>query len=338
MINVYIDPNSYFHLNNELFRKDSRYNLNDCLAGARLLRDYSQERGINLNTIDFWNKAVATDKDVLVSSDHKHFLRKIYWKFKNKNYPIINPNRFKRKILFHFEPPVVMPEIRYIAKKTLKIYDKVFFTWKINNPKIHYFHSSQAHDEIFPDYWERRERGFLTMINANRKAFPRYKELLTERVRAIIFFSQTKDIDLYGFDWDKPPLFPYWFYKSAITKVYKGPVKDKYKKLSEYNFALAFENCQLPGYITDKIFDCFFVGTVPIYLGAPDIKEYIPENCFINMRNFKNYQELREFLKSLTKTEIQNYKENGRRFLESEQYKPFTNEHFARIFVEACIN
>lgn len=338
MLNVYLDPNSYFHLNNELFKKDSKYNLNDCLAGARLLRKYCRERGINLNTIDFWNPALATDEDIYVSSDHKCFFRKLYWKIKNRRYLIIKLGKFKKKVLFHFEPPVVMPEIRWGIQNLPEIYDKVFFTWKINNSEIDYFHTPQAHDGIFPDYWKRTDRGFLTIINSNRKAIFRYKELLTERIRAIIFFAQTGDIDLYGRDWDKPLPFPYWFHKNIIKKVYRGSVEDKYRKLSEYNFALAFENCQLSGYITEKIFDCFFAGTVPIYLGAPDIKEYIPENCFIDMRKFKNYEELRKFLKSLTEADIQNYKENGRRFLESEKYTPFTKEHFAKIFVEACIS
>jgi len=339
MLNIYIDPNSYLHLNNALFQKDSECNLNDLLAGARFLREYCRKKDINLNTIDFWNPAVATNEDIYVSSDHKRFIRRIYWKFKNKNYPvIINFNKFKKKILFHYEPPNVMPEICCDIKGLTKIYNKVFFTWKTGIPKINYFYFPQSHDRIFPDYWKRAERRFLTIINSNRKTIFRPKELLTERIRAIIFFSKTNDIDLYGFDWDKPPLFPYWFHKSAIKKVYKGSVKDKYKTLSEYNFALAFESCSLGGYITDKIFDCFLVGTIPIYLGAPDIKEYIPENCFIDKRNFKNYEELREFLKSLTESEIKTYKENARRFLESEKYKPFTKEYFAKIFVEACIN
>ena len=338
MLNTYIDPSSYVHLNNILFEKDSKCNLNDLLAGPRFLRKYCQERGINLNTIDVWNSAIATDEDIYVSFDHKRFFRKIYWKFKNKNYPIINPKRFNKRILFHFEPPNVMPEICCGIQGLTKIYDKVFFTWKINNSKIYYFHFPQSHDGIFSDYWKNTERKFLTIINSNRKTIFRHKELLTERVKAIIFFSQTKDIDLYGFDWNKPPLFPYWFQKNTIKKVYKGVVEDKYKKLSEYNFALAFESCSLKGYITDKIFDCFLVGTVPIYLGAPDVENYIPKNCFIDRRDFKNYGELRKFLKSLTKSDIQVYKESGRRFLESEQYKPFTKEYFAKIFVEACIN
>ena len=340
MLNVYIDPNSYFHLNNELFRKDSKYNLNDCLAGARFLRNYCRERGINLNTIDLWNPAKADPADIYVSFDHKFLLRKFYWKLKNKNYQIINPKRFKKKILFHFEPPVVMPEIRYLVKKTLKIYDKVFFTWETGIPEIRHFHTSLPipDNRVFLNYWANTNRSFLTLINSNRRLLSYYRELLTERIRAIIFFSQTGDIDLYGRDWDKPLPFPYWFHKNTIKKVYKGAVEDKYKKLSEYNFALAFENCELPGYITDKIFDCFYAGTVPIYLGDPDVEKYIPKDCFIDMRDFKNYTELRKFLKSLTESEIKTYKENGRRFLESERVKPFTKEYFAKIFVETCIN
>ena len=149
------------------------------------------------------------------------------------------------------------------------------------------------------------------LILANRKRLPFQRELLGDRIEIIEFFSRTKEIDLYGVDWDKYPPFPYWFYKSALQKVYKGKVKSKHQKLSEYNFALAFENCELPGYITDKIFDCFYVGTVPIYLGDPDVEKYIPKDCFIDMRDFKNYEELKTFLKSLTESEIKKYKEKG---------------------------
>jgi len=340
MINVYIDPASYVHLNNIFFSDDSKYNLNNCRRPFIFLKEYCRERGINLNTIDLWNPVAANPKDIYVSFDHKFLFRKIYWKLRNGNYPIINPSRFKKKILFHFEPPVVIPEIRYLTEKILKIYDKIFFTWETGIPEIHHFHTPLPIPDngVFPDYWANTNRGFLTLIHSNRRTLFRYKELLTERVRTIIFFSQTKDIDLYGFGWEKPPLFPYWFHKNTIKKVYKGTVEDKYKKLSEYNFAFAFENCELSGYITDKIFDCFYTGTIPIYLGDPDVEKYIPKDCFVDMRDFKNYEELKRFLKSLTESEIKTYKDNARLFLESEKIKPFTKEYFSNIFIEACIN
>ena len=342
MLNVYLDPTSHVHLNNVLFIEDSKYNINNVARGPHIfLKKYCREKGINLNTIDLWNPARANTTDIYVSFDHKFLLRKLWKLLKNKNYPIINPNRFRKKILFHFEPPVVIPEIRYMYKKIKKIYDKVFFTWKTGIPEFRYFLTPQSvvDNGVFINYWTKTNRKFLTLINSNRRLFSYHKELLTERIRAIIFFSRTNDIDLYGFDWDKLLTFPYWFHKNIIKKVYKGSIQNnKYKKQSEYNFAIVFENCELLGYITDKITDCFYTGTIPIYKGDPDVKKYIPKDCFIDMRDFKNYVELRKFLKSLTQSEIQSYKENGRRFLESERIKIFTKEHFAKIFVEACLN
>jgi len=339
MINVYIDPLSFIYLRNNLFGEDEKYKKDNTLSSWFFLKKYCGERGLILKTIDFWDSSKTDESDIYVSIDHKRFARRIYWKMRNKRYPInVDLTKFKKRILFHFEPPIVMPEISYGLKKLTKIYDKIFFTWKTGVPGINYFYFPQFFDGILPEYWNQRKRGFLTIINSNRKPIFRYKELFTERVKAILFFGKTNDIDLYGFNWDKPPLFPYWFQKKAIKKVYKGSVENKHQILSKYNFALAFENCELPGYITEKIFDCFYSGTIPIYLGAPDIENYIPKDCFINKRDFKNYEELKNFLKSLTESEIQRYRENGRRFLESEQYKVFTHNYFIKKFVEACIN
>ena len=340
MQNVYLDPNSYVHLNNVFFAKDDRYNINNCREPFIFLKEYCFQRDITLQTIDLWDSARATPSDIYVSFDHKFFPRKWYWRLRNNRYPMVNPNRFARKILFQFEPPVVAPEIKYLINATLKIYDKVFFTWETGVPGIHYFHTPLHIPDagIIPDYWVNANRKFLTLINSNRRMLSYHKELLTERIRAIIFFGKKGEIDLYGRDWDKPLPFPYWFHKRAVQKVYKGTVANKYEKLSEYNFAFGIENCQLPGYITDKIFDCFYVGTVPIYLGDPEVEKYISKDCFIDMNDFKNYHELRKFLKSLTESDIKTYKDNARLFLDSEKVKPFTKEYFSEIFVNSVLN
>ncbi len=336
MVKVYIDPGSYVDLENILFSKNNKYNVNNSYGPFIFLKKYCEDKGVSLDTIDLWDPAESSDQDIYVAFEHKFILRKLYWKFRNKKYPIVDIKKFKKRILFQFEPPVVVPEIRFLIKKTTKTYDNVFFTWETGFSNIKHFHTPLPFPKkkIIPECWSNGGRKFLTLINSNRTLISYYKELLTERIRAIIFFSKTGDIDLFGRDWQKPLPFPYWFYKSAIEKVYKGAIEDKYEKLSQYNFAFTIENCEMPGYITDKIFDCFYVGTVPIYLGDPYVEKYIPKNCFIDMRDFKNYEELRKFLKALTQSEVQTYKENGRRFLESEGIKPFTEEHFAETFVK----
>ncbi len=88
----------------------------------------------------------------------------------------------------------------------------------------------------------------------------------------------------------------------------------------------------MPGYITEKIFDCFFAGTIPIYLGAPDIEKYIPKDCFIDRRNFAGYGELYTYLQSLTAKDIASFRDAAREYLSSEQYRPFTKENFAAQF------
>ena len=339
-MNVYIDPNSYVHLGNTLFEESTTYNRNGCLKPYSYLRNYCGKRGIDLKTIDYWDGNKAGKGDVYVAFDHKNIGRKAYWKLKARNYPLADLDNFERKILFQFEPPVVMPEIKFYLKTGawFRVYDKVLFTSKMEDERYIYFHTPQAHEEVFPELWNNSERKFLTLINSNRKSFSRYKELLTERVRAVAFFSENSEIDLYGFDWDGLPIFPYWFHKKKIDKVYQGAVESKYKTLSNYDFALAYENCAMEGYITDKIFDCFFTGTVPVYLGATDIEKYIPKNCFIDMRKFNNYKDLRSHLKSLSRSEIKKYKENARSFLESEAFKPFTKKRFAELFVDIIKN
>ena len=118
----------------------------------------------------------------------------------------------------------------------------------------------------------------------------------------------------------------------AARRAYKGPAISKAQTLGEYTFALCFENAVIKGWITEKVFDCFFAGTVPIYWGAPDITNYVPENCFIDMRRFANYEELRTFLRSLEPKDILQFKENAKTFLASDRYSPFRKESFVEIF------
>ena len=54
----------------------------------------------------------------------------------------------------------------------------------------------------------------------------------------------------------------------AARRVYRGIATSKAEVLGKYTFALCFENQILKGWITEKIFDCFFAGTIPILRGG----------------------------------------------------------------------
>lgn len=55
--------------------------------------------------------------------------------------------------------------------------------------------------------------------------------------------------------------------------------------IQNYKFAFVCENSLANGYITEKIFNCFFSRCVPIYNGSPKIESYIDKSSFINVNN-----------------------------------------------------
>ena len=75
---------------------------------------------------------------------------------------------------------------------------------------------------------------------------------------------------------------------------------DKFKVLNKYKFAVCFENAYHPlwswDYITEKILDCFKAKVIPIYYGCYNIEKIIPPELYIDYRQFKNDDELSEYL------------------------------------------
>ncbi len=83
--------------------------------------------------------------------------------------------------------------------------------------------------------------------------------------------------------------------KRVFDRVYRGPIPpdDKIRRLRDYRFSIAYENTgNVPGYLTEKIFDCFAAAVVPIYLGDPEVGKTIPPACFIDRRNFASHEAL----------------------------------------------
>ena len=83
------------------------------------------------------------------------------------------------------------------------------------------------------------------------------------------------------------------------TKIGSGP-SAKHTLIARYKFTLAFENSICTDYVTEKFFDPLLVGSVPVYLGAPNVEEYAPgENCYIDATRFESPRALARFLVEL---------------------------------------
>jgi hypothetical protein len=78
----------------------------------------------------------------------------------------------------------------------------------------------------------------------------------------------------------------------------------KLEALPKYRFCLAFENAIAPDYVTEKFYDPLLAGSVPVYLGAPNIAEFAPvEGCYINAADFAGPAELAAYLLQLNRDE-----------------------------------
>ena len=98
-------------------------------------------------------------------------------------------------------------------------------------------------------------------------------------------------------------------------KSYKGATSNKHETLSKYKFSICFENSITTGYITEKIFDCFYAGTIPIYYGDPNVKESIDPDSYIDFRKFDDYKDLELFVKNISEQEYNKIKNAGKDFI-----------------------
>ena len=60
-------------------------------------------------------------------------------------------------------------------------------------------------------------------------------------------------------------------------------ISTKEEGLCDYMFSVAIENGQYETYFTEKILDCFATGTIPVYLGAPDIGNIFNKEGIIDL-------------------------------------------------------
>jgi hypothetical protein len=62
----------------------------------------------------------------------------------------------------------------------------------------------------------------------------------------------------------------------------KTPIKYKEESVKDYYFSIVIENSKTTNYFTEKILDCFAMGTIPIYWGCDNISNFFnPEGIII---------------------------------------------------------
>lgn len=64
-----------------------------------------------------------------------------------------------------------------------------------------------------------------------------------------------------------------------------GPVADKAAFCRRYKFAIAFENCANPGYVTEKVMQPLAWFSLPIYYGDPFVEEEFSADSLVRVRD-----------------------------------------------------
>ena len=180
-------------------------------------------------------------------------------------------------------------------------------------------------------------RSIIRKLRAKLTPAMNFVNLFPFRMDAIVYFSHKNYFDLYGRGWENHK-FLTKEESEAVKRLNPKQIGDKDLIVSKYQFALCFENTIFPGYVTEKIFDCFIAGCIPIYYGAPDIDEYIPANTFIDMRDFKGFDEWALYIEDISKEAIDQYRLNINQFLQSEYFLKFTDQYFANELFELVID
>lgn len=292
---------------NKVFdNSDVRDNIFEPMEKLKLFFE-SQELSLNTNDI---NTIESSDAFLFYRIDLKLIL-KLFLKGKLKN-----------SIYLPLEPEIVD---QFHSNKNLKVISKIFgktLTWNdavLDNIRIFKCHwvmpyQRQKFDVKFED------KKLLVNISGNKTSKKNY-ELYSERLNTIRYFENNylDEFDLYGMGWDK-----------ISHPSYKGVVGNKSEVLKNYKFTVCYENMEnIDGYITEKMFDCFYANTVPIYWGAKNIEKYVPAECFIDRKDFANNEELRKYLKNISESEYKNKILAINNYLDSEKFKLFLPENYA---------
>ncbi|WP_036303336.1 glycosyltransferase family 10 domain-containing protein [Methylotenera sp. L2L1] len=318
---------------NVIFDLSHKNNRDNCFQPYYLMREQLKQHGIEINTSDTnVGKSLAFELHMDVQ---KQSVNTAYY-------------------LLMLETPQVWPS-NGIASNW-DCYRKVF-TWnddlvdgnrfiKINFPNPVY---------VGPVIGFSDRDQFCCLISSNRTlSLQDNRDLYPERVNAIRWFEThaQQDFDLYGVGWDIPVVRSglvgkierrFWGIIGRLFTLqpfpsYRGKVAHKQDVLTRTKFSICYENMRdLPGYITEKIFDSFFSGCVPVYWGASNITDYIPADCFVDRRQFNDTEDVYRFLKSMTEIEFVGYQQRIAAFLQSEAVYQFGSEFFAKTIVNTII-
>ena len=243
------------------------------------------------------------------------------------------------KVLVRFEPIIVIPE--NYNRKNNEFFDLIVDIGKVTDPVINALNWPQDLSASNFGTLNRSER--VVMVNSNLLSL-QSRERYSLRRAAIKKINQ---IDLYGHQWNnsvrakvltflrelkkfiaKPQFIKItglrYYFRSYQN--FFGPADNKMSVLANYKYSLIIENSS--DYVSEKIFDSFLAGCIPIYVG-PSLKNYsIPSEFYFQAE--PKMGSIREQINNARLTDYHKWAQNVQIWLSSsDTYKTWSRDLFA---------
>lgn len=211
----------------------------------RLLRTFFKPAGMEL--------VVGGNHDALIAINHNDTLHHI---------PHYTP---KNTYCFTMEPSW-SPSLRLDHRSFRQIYTHVEGRWPnaVNIPTMLPYQLQESKDELI------RSKPIKTKKLSFVVSMKRGNQMYNFRLALALKLLKTPlDFDLYGYGWPE-----------GLDARIKGPVSSKSQALAAYTYSICIENSREKNYVTEKLTDCFLMGTIPIYLGCPNIQHIYDERSY----------------------------------------------------------
>jgi len=340
---VFIDPSYPDFLEDGLFKSDDPFlNRDNQLLPFVRLKQALEARGIPVHTADRLKNG-----SVCAYVNH-------YWSLGLTDYQLLRGRADVRlRGFIILEPSLVAPQLYAALPQFTRDFERVFLhntvgdgysLRGVDRRKLEKVFVPQPYSDIVESAWQRTDRtNKLVMIAGVHNPRRSTPEFYSARIEAVGRLDPLSAIDLYGRGWDRwwtrhAATPAYWRYLRQIRASYRGPVSSKIDTLSRYRISLCFENMPMLGYVTEKIFDCLYAGTVPIYLGAKNISDLIPSEVYVDMRDFEsdNYAAMWNHVSTMPDSEWKRRRDAGREFLRSANGLQYYDSLFRVIDADLC--
>jgi alpha(1,3/1,4) fucosyltransferase len=192
------------------------------------------------------------------------------------------------------------------------------------------------------NYHEWRSRDNLVWVSSNNW-FRGFDSLSQRRLQDFNYFSKILGgkIALYGKGWDREspslygPIPVIGMFQTRMNKrqynniirYWLGPVENKFETISNYKFCFSYENTDnYPGYVTEKVFDAWMAGCIPIYWGDREFEE-LYQDLMICPRNIGIDKSV-EIMREIDEEKALYIQSKFESITKAGKFAQFSHEHF----------